>query len=302
MSDQEFEAKLKQRGKERDKGVAEGLGNLKNIGDLVKQSHDKIRASIQSKVGMTQDQINDAGAKKIKAKWKNIGDEIIKSRLGEAPQGVAEGLVKYIKRLATGKDVKSRAGQEIAKSQDAIMKGDTKTSKKHFDRYDKLDKLANKGQGVAEGWESGPEERTTRERDPDAEYDARRQEKLDAEADKAQAKRPQTKVYSLSGRGPNQEPNYAFPGEYDSQDAADAARKKLMADPKTPNPRDIGIRSRTKYTEDSVTPLRDLEDYQAKKKALQDIQTDPDTNKDPELSLAVMRRLAGLEKQRSELK
>jgi hypothetical protein len=53
-------------------------------------------------------------------------------------------LGKDIKRLATGKDVKSRAGQEIAKSQDASMKGDTKTSKKHFDRYDKLDKLANK--------------------------------------------------------------------------------------------------------------------------------------------------------------
>ena len=66
-------------------------------------------------------------------------------------QGVAEGLGKDIKRLATGKDVKSRAGQEIAKSQDASMKGDTKTSKKHFDRYDKLDKLANKEQGVAEG-------------------------------------------------------------------------------------------------------------------------------------------------------
>ena len=66
-------------------------------------------------------------------------------------QGVAEGLVKDIKRLATGKDVKSRAGQEIAKSQDASMKGDNKTSKKHFDRYDKLDKLANKEHGVAEG-------------------------------------------------------------------------------------------------------------------------------------------------------
>lgn len=69
------------------------------------------------------------------------------------PTGVAEGLGKDIKRLATGKDVKSRAGQEIAKSQDASMKGDTKTSKKHFDRFDKLDKLANKEQGVAEGQE-----------------------------------------------------------------------------------------------------------------------------------------------------
>jgi hypothetical protein len=70
--------------------------------------------------------------------------------LSEQGQGVEEGLVKAIKRLATGKDVKSRAGQEIAKSQDASMTGDTKTSKKHFDRYDKLDKLANKEQARKE--------------------------------------------------------------------------------------------------------------------------------------------------------
>jgi len=78
-------------------------------------------------------------------------NDIANIQLGQ--QDVAEGLGKDIKRLATGKDVKSRAGQEIAKSQDASMKGDTKTSKKHFDRYDKLDKLANKEQGVAEGTE-----------------------------------------------------------------------------------------------------------------------------------------------------
>jgi 5S rRNA maturation endonuclease (ribonuclease M5) len=77
------------------------------------------------------------------------GEEVMAQARADAEkkskeQGVAEGLVKDIKRLATGKDVKSRAGQEIAKSQDASMKGDTKTSKKHFDRYDKLDKLANK--------------------------------------------------------------------------------------------------------------------------------------------------------------
>jgi hypothetical protein len=65
-------------------------------------------------------------------------------------QGVAEGLGKDLKRLATGKDVKSRAGQEIAKSQDASMKGDDKTARKHFKRYDKLDTLANKG--VAESF------------------------------------------------------------------------------------------------------------------------------------------------------
>ena len=77
--------------------------------------------------------------------------KILKWYMDQAEQGVAEGLGKDIKRLATGKDVKSRAGQEIAKSQDASMRGDNKTSKKHFDRYDKLDKLANKDQGVAEG-------------------------------------------------------------------------------------------------------------------------------------------------------
>ena len=79
--------------------------------------------------------------------------KLTKSWMDAPEQGVAEGLGKDIKRLATGKDVKSRAGQEIAKSQDASMKGDTKTSKKHFDRFDKLDKLANKEQGVAEGYQ-----------------------------------------------------------------------------------------------------------------------------------------------------
>ena len=54
--------------------------------------------------------------------------------------------------------------------------------------------------------------------------------------------------------------------------------------------------------ENSVTDLKDLSDYEAKKKALQDLQLDPNTHKDPELSTAVMRRLAGLEKQKTELK
>jgi hypothetical protein len=165
-----------------------------------------------------------------------------------------------------------------------------------------LDREAKK-RGMEEGWESGPEERTTRERDPDAEYDDMRQQKADAEAQAQQAKRPQTKVYTLTGRGPNYEPNYAFPGEYATQDEAAAARAKLMADPSTPNPRDIGISSRTKYLDEGRdTPLRDLEDYNAKKKALQDIQTDPHTSKDADLSTEVIRRLAGLEQQRKDLK
>jgi hypothetical protein len=272
------------------------------------------------------------------------------------------------------------------------------------------------GNEMQEGWESGPEERSYRSRrgDPDAGYDAMRQEKADAEAQAAQAKRPQKKYYTLSGRGPNQEPNYEFPGEYDSQDEADAARARLMADPKTPNPRDIGIRSRTKYLDlkegiesgdpvesavlsavqeliqqghtevapevitnmvvaatsqpfllkdlvdanknspaiqhyvDSInptkvkfssdiltvknenpakskeqaqngvanmaaraagrnrlgeasTPLRDREDYNAKSKALQDIQMDPSTSQDPQLSAEVARRKAELVQQAKSL-
>ena len=149
-----------------------------------------------------------------------------------------------------------------------------------------------------EGWESGPEERQPRERDPDAEYDARRQEKMDIEAEKEQAKRPQTKVYTLLGRGPNMEPNYAFPGEYDSLDAAVAARKELMNKPDTPHPEHIGISTHTRYLDEGrETPLRDREDYEAKRKALQDIQMDPSTSQDPELSIEVMRRLAGLNQQ-----
>ena len=59
-------------------------------------------------------------------------------------KGVVKGLGKDLKRLATRKDVKSRAGQEIAKAQQASMTGDNKTAHKHFKRFDKLDKLANK--------------------------------------------------------------------------------------------------------------------------------------------------------------
>lgn len=93
-----------------------------------------------------------AQVKELKPHTKGEYGDIAKRMLQRRERGLArvkekvvgEGLAKDIKRLATGKDVKSRAGQEIAKSQEASMKGDTKTSKKHFDRYDKLDKLANK--------------------------------------------------------------------------------------------------------------------------------------------------------------
>ena len=87
---------------------------------------------------------NEFGGKAVKTKLGTY--RIVKPR-----EGMEEGLGKDLKRLATGKDAKSRAGQEIAKSQDASMKGNNKTANKHFRRYDRLDKLANKEQGVAEG-------------------------------------------------------------------------------------------------------------------------------------------------------
>jgi hypothetical protein len=103
-----------------------------------------------------------------------------------------------------------------------------------------------------EGWESGPEERSSsRERDPDDAYDDMRQEKADAAAQAQQARRPQEQYYTLTGRGPNMEPDYAFPGEYDSLESAVAARKEIMADPKTPNPRMISINTRTRYLDES---------------------------------------------------
>ena len=47
--------------------------------------------------------------------------------------------------------------------------------------------------------------------------------------------------------------------------------------------------------ESSSTSLKDNEDYKAKKKALQDIQMDPNTHKDEELKKELMRRKAELE-------
>jgi hypothetical protein len=132
----------------RQQGVAEGS-------DENFKSGDKVYHSGRKEIGTFLD-YDDRNTTTNNNAWVDFDGEglmVSLDRLSKAQQGVAEGLGKDIKRLATGKDVKSRAGQEIAKSQDASMKGDTKTSKKHFDRYDKLDKLANKEQGVAEGSE-----------------------------------------------------------------------------------------------------------------------------------------------------
>lgn len=51
------------------------------------------------------------------------------------------------------------------------------------------------------------------------------------------------------------------------------------------------------YGQMEETVLRDKEDLQAKRKALQDIQMDKDTHKDPELAAAVVRRKDALEKE-----
>ena len=144
-----------------DKGVAEGSVDHRALG----KHHEEMTDQELRKVGSKLPDGWDAAVFRRKLashpKYAQALKHYDKSEyhFGKAArQGVAEGLVKDIKRLATGKDVKSRAGQEIAKSQDASMKGDNKTSKKHFDRYDKLDKLANKKHGVAEGLNENAED------------------------------------------------------------------------------------------------------------------------------------------------
>lgn len=51
-----------------------------------------------------------------------------------------------------------------------------------------------------------------------------------------------------------------------------------------------------------LNPLDPHGDYKAKSKAIQDIQLDPATSKDPEMKKAVIQRKADLEKEYSKLK
>ena len=53
--------------------------------------------------------------------------------------------------------------------------------------------------------------------------------------------------------------------------------------------------------ESQYTPTRDKEDLEAKKKALQDLQVDPNTSKDPELKKEIMKRKAALDKDANEM-
>lgn len=50
-------------------------------------------------------------------------------------------LLKNLNRVFTGKDAKTRASDEIKKAQEDSMKGDHKSSEKHFKRYVKLDNV-----------------------------------------------------------------------------------------------------------------------------------------------------------------
>lgn len=70
---------------------------------------------------------------------------------------------------------------------------------KQYDKGVAREKLAKE---LGEGWESGPEERTRVERDPDAEYDARRQEKLDAPYAQKEPEAKGYHVVSLDTRQP----------------------------------------------------------------------------------------------------
>ena len=52
---------------------------------------------------------------------------------------------------------------------------------------------------------------------------------------------------------------------------------------------------------EAYTPTKDKADYDAKKKALQDIQMDPNTSKDPELKKELIRRKAALDKDKEKM-
>ena len=164
-----------------------------------------------------------------------------------------------------------------------------------------------KALGLEEGWESGPEEYQEPYDDADDAYERYRQEKIDTEAEKEWAKLPKVSTYKLLGRGPNMEPNYEFDGkEYDTLEAAIEARKKLMADPKTPHPEHIGIQTLTRVVdkeqtnENSVTTPKNPEHARQMMKDLGQLQTQV-PNPDPELAATIARRKDILMKQAKDL-
>ena len=72
---------------------------------------------------------------------------------------IEESLVKSIRRKIAGKDVNSRAKEEIEKTFDATLKGDSKEAKKHFRNFDRLDNLSKKNEDVVD--EDAPVATTT---------------------------------------------------------------------------------------------------------------------------------------------
>jgi len=52
---------------------------------------------------------------------------------------------------------------------------------------------------------------------------------------------------------------------------------------------------------EAYTPTKDKADYHAKQKALQDLQADPNTSKDPELKKEIMKRKAVLDKDKEKM-
>jgi hypothetical protein len=93
--------------------------------------------------------------------------------------------------------------QDLKPGQKAIQGKPVKDTKKFTkDLAKDLGKQFSQEPKVKEGWESGPEERTRVERDPDAEYDARRQEKLDAPYAQKEPEAKGYHVVSLDTRQP----------------------------------------------------------------------------------------------------
>ena len=67
--------------------------------------------------------------------------------------------------------------------------------------------------------------------------------------------------------------------------------------PIIPHGHKVREKMKEQIEENSVTPLRDKDDLQAKRKALQDLQLDPNTAKDPSLQQAIINRRNILDKQ-----
>lgn len=140
----ELQDKLKELLAQKKQGVAEGYNDI-SVGDYVSYDDGSgtDRWEVVSIEGNRVELRNDQGG----TTFADINDVLKEQGVAEGDSAVDESpmnLFKNIKRVATGKDIKSRIGQEIDKATQFTLKGDHKTALKHFTRFDKLDKLANK--------------------------------------------------------------------------------------------------------------------------------------------------------------